>query len=147
MCVAGHGQRELFLLTPPSRHLGPPLLLTPNKCKSSQPLNDHPKSDRVYQPHEPLTADGSAYFMFWRKNLCCAFVLFPVVASVEYFNMFGGFLAKARKAALELLNVSTRKMTNQKNCFQTTLVTKEQPGTKAEPIGGQFLRKISITLK
>lgn len=85
-------------------------------------------SQTVHQHHEPLTADGSAFFMFWRKNPCCAFILFPVVAITEYCNGFEGFLAKPGKAALELLSVSTGKMTNQKknyNCFQTTLVTKE----------------------
>lgn len=73
------------------------------------------------------------------KNLCCAFVLFPIVASIEYFNMFLGFLAKPGNPALELLSVSTRKVTNQKKIttcgFQTTLVTKEQPCTKADPAG------------
>lgn len=72
----------------------------------------------------------------------------PVVTSVEHFNMFRGFLAKAGKITLKLLSVSTMKMTNQKkrfcNCLQATLGTIKQPGTNAEPVGGQFLRKTSI---
>lgn len=85
-----------------------------------------------------MTADGSAFFVFWTKNLCCAFVLSPVVASIEYFNIFEGFLAKPGKAALGLLSVPQGKGPTRKNynSFQTTLVTKEQPGTKAEPVRG-----------
>jgi len=35
----------LLLPTPTSRHLGLLLLLTPKERKTSQPENDHPKSD------------------------------------------------------------------------------------------------------
>lgn len=74
-------------------------------------------------------------------------MLSVVVAAIEHFNMFGGFLAEAGKTKLELLSVSTVEMANQKkkkkncNCFQAALVTIKQPDTNAEPIGDQRLGK------
>lgn len=73
---------------------------------------------------------------------------FSCSCNVEHFNMSRSFLAKAGKTTLELLSVSTMKMTNQKklfcNRFRGALVTIKQPGTNAEPIGGQFSGKTSI---
>jgi len=44
-------------------------------------------------------------------------VFSPVVASIEHFSAFGGFLAKGGKTAFEVQSVATMRMTNQKKYF------------------------------